>query len=129
MMTFSYSELNLENQILYIINGNMFEAQINFKGSGNDSKLLGIVIMSASRINGNLFQINLNVTLYNNDKDKSSDNAKFYTKVNLTKFITPFQLLLKIFDKVITSNLIHNTNNYNNSEKGLLSIKVYPTKN
>ena len=65
--------------------------------------------------------------MYKNDLDKTIYSGKYYSETNVPEVTDAANLLLKIFDKVTTTNLINNTTNYNKMLKGTLSLKVFRT--
>ena len=130
MSKYSYVELVFESQRVDIINNNQFQTTITFRGTGDQSKLLSVIISSYNRIKNDLYHGIHNFSLYQNDINKISDNGKFYKEINIleSEISNPIKLLLKIFNKVTTTNLINNTDNYNEMSEGTFSTKLFTTQ-
>jgi hypothetical protein len=60
-----------------------------------------------------------------NDLDKTIYSGKYYSETNVPEVTDAANLLLKVFDKVTTTNLINNTTNYKKMLNGTFSIKVF----
>lgn len=130
MSKYSYVELVFENQRVDIINNNQFQTTVTFSGTGDQSKLLSVIISSYNRIKNDLYHGIHNFSVYQNDINKISDNGKFYKEINIleSEISNPIKLLLKIFNKVTTTNLINNTDNYNEMSEGTFSTKLFTTQ-
>jgi hypothetical protein len=130
MSKYSYVELIFESQRVDIINNNQFQTTITFRGTGDQSKLLSVIISSYNRIKNDLYHSIHNFSVYQNDINKISDNGKFYKEINIleSEISNPIKLLLNIFNKVTTTNLINNTDNYNEMSEGTFSTKLFTTQ-
>ena len=118
-----YYQIQGVSQRLVQTNENQFNTQVNF----TDGKLLSVVISYYNRIKdgSDLYHVVHNVTLYKNDLDKTIYSGKYYSETNVPEVTDAANLLLKIFDKVTTTNLINNTTNYKKMLNGTMSIKVF----
>jgi len=125
-LKYEFFQLYRDKQRLTQTNENQFNTQVSF----TDGKLLVEFISYYNKIkdDDNLYHIVHNVTLYKNDLDKTSYSGKFFSKTKIPEITTAFDLLVKLFDKVTTTDLINNTTNYNKMLKGTFSTKVYETK-
>lgn len=125
-LKYEFFQLYRDKQRLTQTNENQFNTQVSF----TDGKLLVEFISYYNKIkdDDNLYHIVHNVTLYKNDLDKTRYSGKFFSKTKIPEITTAFDLLVKLFDKVTTTDLINNTIDIKKKVNGTFSTKVYETK-
>ena len=125
-LKYEFFQLYRDKQRLTQTNENQFNTQVSF----TDGKLLAEFISYYNKIkdDDNLYHVVHNVTLYKNDLDKTSYSGKFFSETKIPEITTAFDLLVKLFDKVTTTDLINNTIDIKKKVNGTFSTKVYKTK-